>query len=139
MHAHHDQTAITVILMQPSGHMLMQLRDNGKGKAILYPEMWCFPGGGCDPGESPVQTVVREIYEEFHLHVDPAQCKYISTYIHDHMDDHVYLCRIKENAKPQLHEGKAMAWKRLTGIKKINLAWQQNQILPAIEKYIKGM
>jgi 8-oxo-dGTP pyrophosphatase MutT (NUDIX family) len=25
---------------------------------------WCLPGGGCDPGERPSETAIREVFEE---------------------------------------------------------------------------
>jgi 8-oxo-dGTP diphosphatase len=35
-------------------------------------EMWGMPGGKVDPGETPLQAVVREISEEVGLQLDPA-------------------------------------------------------------------
>ncbi len=34
---------------------------------------WVTPGGGIDPGESPLQAAVREVTEETGLVVDPAR------------------------------------------------------------------
>jgi 8-oxo-dGTP diphosphatase len=39
---------------------------------ISYPDMWDFPGGGRDPGETPFQTVARETREEVGLILPPA-------------------------------------------------------------------
>lgn len=33
------------------------------------PGTWALPGGGVDPGESPAQAVVREVYEEAGQHI----------------------------------------------------------------------
>jgi 8-oxo-dGTP pyrophosphatase MutT (NUDIX family) len=40
--------------------LLTRRRDNGK---------WCLPSGGMDAGESPVETVTREVFEETGLEV----------------------------------------------------------------------
>ena len=32
--------------------------------------MWCFPGGGIEPGETPAEAIVREMQEEVGLHVE---------------------------------------------------------------------
>jgi len=34
---------------------------------------WCLPGGNADPGESPAETVVREVREETGLDVEPVE------------------------------------------------------------------
>jgi len=40
--------------------LLTQRKDNGQ---------WCLPGGGMDPGESMVETCIREVWEETGLEV----------------------------------------------------------------------
>jgi 8-oxo-dGTP diphosphatase len=34
---------------------------------IPYPNLWDLPGGGRDPGETPFETVAREVHEELGL------------------------------------------------------------------------
>jgi ADP-ribose pyrophosphatase YjhB (NUDIX family) len=48
-------------LVDPSGALLLQLRDD---KAPYYPNVWGLPGGAVEPGESPIEAAVRELWEE---------------------------------------------------------------------------
>jgi 8-oxo-dGTP diphosphatase len=50
------------------GELLLHLRDDIPG--IAWPGHWSALGGGCDPGESPRETIVRELDEEAGLAVD---------------------------------------------------------------------
>lgn len=36
------------------------------------PGRWTLPGGGIDHGEDPKQALVREVYEETGLHIEPG-------------------------------------------------------------------
>jgi mutator protein MutT len=52
-------------IIKKEGRILMQQRaDDGR---------WGMPGGAIDPGESPAQAIVREVYEEVGLKVRPRQ------------------------------------------------------------------
>lgn len=46
---------------------------NNEGKVLLTRRLdngqWCLPSGGMDPGESPAETCIREVFEETGLHV----------------------------------------------------------------------
>jgi 8-oxo-dGTP diphosphatase len=47
--------------------------------------MWCSPGGFCELGEHPVETVVREAREETGLHVEVSD--YLGTWVDVYSDD----------------------------------------------------
>ncbi|TAK61247.1 MAG: NUDIX domain-containing protein [Dehalococcoidia bacterium] len=51
-----------VILVDPQGRVLMQLRDNDP--AIMFPGHWGLTGGAGLAGETPEQTARREVVEE---------------------------------------------------------------------------
>lgn len=52
----------TAILINPRGEVLLQHRDNIS--TIRYPDHWSRPGGVMEPGETPEQTIRRELREE---------------------------------------------------------------------------
>lgn len=57
---------VCLTLVDPRGWFLMQERDE---KAPVWPDTWCFPGGGLEAGESPRQGAVRELAEETGIEV----------------------------------------------------------------------
>ncbi|MFT3970897.1 MAG: NUDIX domain-containing protein [Micropruina sp.] len=63
-----SRRAVRVIVTDGS-HVLM-LRDSDPGVPGLH--WWITPGGGVDPGETALQTAVRELAEETGLGVDPG-------------------------------------------------------------------
>jgi 8-oxo-dGTP pyrophosphatase MutT (NUDIX family) len=60
-------------------HYLMQLRDQKSG--IFFPGHWGLFGGAIDLGESPEQTLRRELKEELGLSVNSVQ--YFTEYAFD--------------------------------------------------------
>ncbi|MFF4305519.1 NUDIX domain-containing protein [Streptomyces sp. NPDC001601] len=56
------------IIANRHGELLLHLRDDLPG--IAWPDHWSVLGGGCDPGESPREAIVRELDEEAGLTVD---------------------------------------------------------------------
>lgn len=51
--------------------LLTCLRDNYPW--IPFPGHWDLPGGGAEPGETPVACALRELYEEFGLRLAPGR------------------------------------------------------------------
>ncbi|WP_411084510.1 NUDIX domain-containing protein [Streptomyces sp. cmx-18-6] len=50
------------IIANRRGELLFHLRDDLP--EIAWPAHWSLLGGGCDPGESPAEAIVRELDEE---------------------------------------------------------------------------
>jgi len=59
---------VAAALVDPAGRVLLQRRPPGKQMA----DLWEFPGGKIEPGESPEAALVRELAEELAITVDPA-------------------------------------------------------------------
>jgi len=68
--------AIAIIVHPASDSILIALR---KSDAHL-PDVWEFPGGKCEPGETARDCVVRECLEEVGLNVNPVQEWDVITY-----------------------------------------------------------
>lgn len=60
-------SASMAILIVEDGGYVMQLRDDIPH--IWYPDHWGLFGGGIEPGESPEDALIREVYEELTLTV----------------------------------------------------------------------
>jgi 8-oxo-dGTP pyrophosphatase MutT (NUDIX family) len=59
---------VCLTLVDPRGWSLMQERDE---HAPVWPDAWCFPGGGIEPGETAREGAVRELEEETGIRVAP--------------------------------------------------------------------
>jgi len=69
-------------LIGRAGHYLIRRRPPLPGSPM--PGFWEFPGGKCDPGESPEQAAVRECREESGLIVRVLGRRAIITYTYPH-------------------------------------------------------
>ena len=61
--------AIAIIIHPTEDSVLIALRH----RDVHLPNLWEFPGGKCEPEESPRDCVVRECLEEVGLTVMPVQ------------------------------------------------------------------
>ena len=58
------------VLVDCAGRVLMQQRPSGRQHGGL----WEFPGGKLEPGETPIEALVRELHEELAIAVHHADC-----------------------------------------------------------------
>lgn len=117
----------------------MQLRDDGNGKQIPYPNMWNFIGGKVEAEETHAEAGVREVYEETEIRIAPDMLKLI--FVHDHdlvVDDHLFICHMPEATSEVCHEGAEMEWLSLKEIKELDLGFEQARSLPTLEKYFES-
>jgi 8-oxo-dGTP diphosphatase len=62
------------LLMMPSASAIVK---SDTGKLLLHQRsdngLWSLPGGAIDPGEEPAEAVIREVWEETGLRVEPVR------------------------------------------------------------------
>jgi len=72
-HPQHDQPAIVrrgaVAVIVRNDRLLIIRRS----QQVVAPGMYCFPGGGIEPGETEEQAVIRELQEELACRIQPRR------------------------------------------------------------------
>ena len=102
-------TVAACALVDPDGRVLIAQRPEGKPMAGL----WEFPGGKVESGETPEQSLIRELEEELGIVVKEACLAPLTFASHSYPDFHLlmplYICRrwegtaiAKEGQKPQM-------------------------------------
>ena len=98
-------------LVDADGRVLIAQRPAGKRMAGL----WEFPGGKVEAGETPEQTLTRELKEELAIEVNAACLAPLTFASHAYPEFHLlmplYVCRRWEGmVRPR--EGQKIAWVR---------------------------
>ncbi|MCC6919100.1 MAG: (deoxy)nucleoside triphosphate pyrophosphohydrolase [Alphaproteobacteria bacterium] len=98
-------------LIDVDGRVLLAQRPPGKTLAGL----WEFPGGKVEPGETPEETLVRELREEIGIETKTACLAPLTFASHTYETFHLlmplYVCRRYEGIARPL-EGQALKWVR---------------------------
>lgn len=100
-----------VALVDVEGNVLLAQRPKGKHME----DMWEFPGGKVEEGETPEHALIRELKEELDIDVT-ASCLAPFTFVSHEYDDFqllllLYLCR-KWKGTPRAVEAQGIRWLR---------------------------
>ncbi len=120
---------VSAAVIVKDGKIFVSQRGYGEFK-----DGWEFPGGKIKPGETPDQTVVREIEEE--LDADIAVDKILGDVEYDYPDFHISMKFFKCHLlKPHLEllEHEAAKWVDISELKNIKLLGADKEI----EKYLE--
>ncbi|WP_077959924.1 8-oxo-dGTP diphosphatase MutT [Ensifer adhaerens] len=98
-------------LVDSDGRILLAQRPEGKSLAGL----WEFPGGKVEAGETPEETLIRELEEELGIRTKVACLAPLTFASHTYDDFHLlmplYVCRRYEGVAIG-REGQAIKWVR---------------------------
>jgi 8-oxo-dGTP diphosphatase len=104
-------TVAACALVDPDGRVLLAQRPEGKPMAGL----WEFPGGKVEVGETPEQTLIRELEEELGIVVKEACLAPLTFASHTYPEFHLlmplYVCR-RWDGTVTAQEGQKLSWVR---------------------------
>ena len=120
-------------LVDADGRVLITRRPEGKPMAGL----WEFPGGKVEPGETPEETLIRELKEELDIDTSASCLAPLTFASHAYPDFHLlmplYVCRRWQGiVRPT--EGQATKWVRAPDLRRYEMpAADLPLIAPLIE------
>ncbi|OLP53726.1 NTP pyrophosphohydrolase [Rhizobium rhizosphaerae] len=119
-------------LVDGDGRILLAQRPEGKSLAGL----WEFPGGKVEAGETPEETLVRELEEELGIRTKIACLAPLTFASHAYPDFHllmpVYVCRRYEGL-PQGREGQALKWVRASALRDYPMPPADEPLIPILQ------
>ena len=120
-----------VALVDADGRVLLAQRPEGKSMAGL----WEFPGGKVEPGESPEETLIRELHEELGITVKAACLAPLTFASHAYDDFHLlmplWICRRWEGMVIG-REGQALKWVRAKNLRDWPMPPADEPLIPHI-------
>ena len=118
-------------LVDTDNRILLAQRPEGKELAGL----WEFPGGKVEPGETPEETLVRELHEELGITTKIpclAPLTFAShTYERFHLLMPLYICRRYEGI-PVGQEGQAIKWVRSRDLRNYPMPPADEPLIPPL-------
>nr|WP_308249287.1 NUDIX hydrolase [Nocardioides alpinus] len=130
---------VQVTLVDPRGRVLMQERDE---HAPVWPEMWCFPGGGLEVGEAPVDGAVRELAEETGVVLVPADLTDLGrfelvTHERGTFHFHAFVARTTLSDRDvECHEGRQMVFVAPDPLPDVELVPSTALVAPALRAWV---
>ncbi len=118
-------------LVDADGRVLIAERPQGKSLAGL----WEFPGGKVEPGETPEETLIRELEEEIGIRTKVACLAPLTfasfTYETFHLLMPLYVCRRYEGI-PVPREGQRIKWVRPQALRDYPMPPADEPLIPLL-------
>jgi 8-oxo-dGTP diphosphatase len=130
-------TVVGLVLEDADGRILLAQRPANKS----MPFLWEFPGGKLEPGETPEQATVREIYEEIGIHIEIRDLNPLTFVSVTYPDFHIILlcfhCE-KWTGEPVACEGQeGIDWVKPEDLKKYPMREANVRLIPILESRAK--
>ena len=119
---------VQVILLDPAGRVLLQLRDDDP--ALPFPGTWCLPGGHLEDGELPVECAVRELREEMGLDLPVTALHHVVSRQRSYGYEHTWWAAVDvDPATVELTEGQAVRLFSPEEISTMALGYEDGDVL----------
>ncbi len=119
-------------LLDQDGRILLAQRPEGKSLAAL----WEFPGGKVEHGETPEETLVRELDEELGIKTKVACLAPLTFASHTYETFHLlmplYVCRRYEGI-PHGREGQALKWVKPQALRDYPMPPADEPLIPFLQ------
>ncbi|KAA3501663.1 MULTISPECIES: 8-oxo-dGTP diphosphatase MutT [Rhizobium/Agrobacterium group] len=119
-------------LLDQDGRILLAQRPEGKSLAGL----WEFPGGKVEHGETPEETLVRELDEELGIKTKVACLAPLTFASHTYETFHLlmplYVCRRYEGI-PHGREGQAIKWVKPMALRDYPMPPADEPLIPFLQ------
>jgi 8-oxo-dGTP diphosphatase len=116
-------------LLDADGRVLVAQRPAGKAMAGL----WEFPGGKIEPGETPEETVIRELEEELGIDTKTSCLAPLTFASHSYDDFHLimplFVCR-RFWGVPTPREGQQIRWVRPNRLRELDMPAADLPLIP---------
>ena len=123
---------VACALIDADGRILLAQRPQGKSLAGL----WEFPGGKMEPGETPEETLIRELEEELGIRTKVACLAPLTfashTYEKFHLLMPLYVCRRFEGI-PVGREGQAIKWVKPQALRDYPMPPADEPLIPILQ------
>lgn len=119
-------------LIDTDGRILLAQRPEGKSLAGL----WEFPGGKVESGETPEETLIRELEEELGIKTKVACLAPLTFASHTYETFHLlmplYVCRRYEGI-PRGAEGQAIKWVKPQALREYPMPPADEPLIPYLQ------
>lgn len=123
---------VACALIDSDNRILLAQRPQGKSMAGL----WEFPGGKIEPGETPEESLVRELQEELGVSTQAACLAPLSFASHNYPDFHLlmplFICR-KYDGIPMPKEGQVLKWVRAKNLRDYPMPPADEPLIPVLQ------
>ena len=123
---------VACALVDVDGRILLSKRPKGKSMA----DLWEFPGGKIEAGETPETAIIRELEEELAIDTKSTCLAPLSFVSHEYDDFHLvmllYVCR-RWWGTPKAIEASELAWVRAPRLRDYDMPEADKPLIAALQ------